>query len=298
MAVKVYTDATADDDFTTAGNYVGGVIPLDGDTVVYNDQSLGPCDVNCDAAGIGAKALTVIVEKTMRFHLGSAATKYGGSGDASNKVLNTLVFSGSSLTPSYFDTAAAKTSDRIVIDTQSAKDDSCILSGAGDYTDVIVRNGKPKIDATTITGKIEIMAGAGTTRPVLNIPSGATLTGTLTIIMGGTLNCQTAIPDVIVNGGEFILGGNVGIATRLEIQGGTVFWDAATSTVALVDLFGGMLKTRLDRAGRVLTNMNVHGTGLADFSVGGRNITFTNQPRIYGDNPVRMPTAMTVSFGA
>lgn len=298
MAVRVYTDATLDNDFTTPGNYVGGVIPADGDTFVANDQSLGPCDVNCDAAGIGAKALTVIVEKTMRFHLGAAATKFGGSGNGANKVLNTLVFSGASLTPSYFDTAAAKTSDRIVIDTQSARDDACILSGAGDYTDVIVRNGKPKIDATTITGKIEVMAGVGTTRPVLNIPAGSTLSGTLTIIMGGTLNCETAIPDVIVNGGEFILGGNVGIATRLEIQGGTAFWDAAASTIALVDLFGGMLKTRLDRTGRVLTNMNVHGTGMADFSVGGRNITFTNPPRIYGDNPVRMPTAMTVSFGA
>lgn len=299
MAINIYTDGSADDKFTTTANWSLGVLPADEDTIVFNDQSAGPCNLECDAANIGAKAFYVIVDKTMKYPVGSAAVKFGGSGDAgTDRVFHTLYFAGSSLTPSYFDTAAAKTSDRVVIDTQNAKDDSVILSGSGSWGDVILRNGKPKIDTTTITGRIKLFAGAGNAKTELNIPAGSTLTGSETTVFGGILNCSTAIPQVTVLGGEFILDGSVGIATRLDMHGGTTYWDASASTIALVDLFGGMLKTRKDRAGRVLTNMNVHGSGLADFMIGGRNITFTNPPRIFGENPIRMPQAMTVTFGA
>lgn len=301
MANNTFTDATADHKFTTAGNWAGG-LPADGDVLLFNDQSAGPCNLECAAGDIGAKAFSVIVDKSMLYPVGSEASKFGGSGDAGDsKVFHSLIFSGSSLDQSYFDTGAGDTSDRVIVDTQSAKDDSIVLSGAGSWGEVIIRNGKPKIDTTTITGRIKLFAGSGNAKPSLNIPAGSTLTGSETTIMGGVLNCQSAIPQVEVRGGEFILGGSVGIATRLDVHGGVAYWDATASTIALVDLFGGMFKTRSDRAGRTLNYMNVHGLGMADFTIGGRNITFTAAPngeiRIYGENPVRMPQGMTVTFG-
>lgn len=297
MPTDVYTDTSGDDKFTTAGNWLSGVVPEDGETLIFNDLSLGPCNLLCNAASIGAKAFTIIVDKTMKYPLGGPSMKFGGAGDGSNKVFNTLFFAGASLISSYFDTGTGDTSDRVIIDTQSAGEDSVILSGAGSWGDVVVRSGKPKIDTTTITGRIKVFGGAGASKVQLSIPAGSTLSGSETSIMGGTLDCETAIPQVTVLSGEFILGGTIGIATRLDMFGGTTYWDAdASSTIALVDLFGGTLKTRIDRTGRTLTNMNVHGSGLADFTIGGRNITFTNPPRLYGENPIRMPQGTTVTF--
>jgi len=297
MAIKVYTDAAASDDYTVAGNWTPAGVPADGDTLVYNDQADGPMDVNVDAASVGAKAHAVIVDPSFQYHIGSAAVPFSTQASG-NICFSTLIFAGSGITPSYFNADAADTCTRVMCDTKSATADVLVLGGAGSWGDVILRDGKMKLNSATVTGRIQLLGGQQNAKSVLNIPSGCTLTGTETGVMGGELKCASAIPLITVGGGVFTLDGIIGIGTRLEMYGGTTYWDAGSaSVIALAEIFGGSLVTRKDRTGRTLTAGNVYGTGLMDFSVGGLNMTFTAPPRVYGSNPIRMPQGTTFTFG-
>ncbi len=293
--VKVWIDTATDDDYNVANNWSPAGVPGDGDTLIFNDQALGPMTDNIDAATVGPKAFDVIVDRTFQHYIGASGDAFSTTGSGASICFGTLIFSGSGLTPSYFDANTGDTCTRVVLDTQSASVDVLVLGGAGSWGDFTLRNGKGKFAATTVTGRIQMLGGSTNASSVLNIPAGNTLSGTRTGIVSGRLVCGSAIPDVNVSGGEFVLDGTVGIGTRLEMYGGTTFWDAsASSTIVLADIFGGTFTIRKDRIGRTLTNMGVYGSGIVDFSTGGHNVTFSNAPRIYGTNPMKMPQGMSV----
>lgn len=298
MAVKTWIGSTSTS-FTTAGNWSPSGIPADGDLLLFNDQATQAMDTDCDSASVGAKAFDVIVDRAYPYHCGSSSVKFGSTGDATNnKVFKTLYFAGSGLTPSYFDTGTGDTSTRVIVDTQSTKDDVINLSGNGSWGDLVVRNGRAKLDLTTITGRMQVFSGASTAQAILNVGAGNTLSSAELFISGGKVTCSSSPSKVTVMGGEFWLEGSAGVTTRLEMHGGVSYWMATTSsTIALAEIFGGTFKTTLDRSGRTLTNMNVYGTGVVDFSIGGFNITFTNPPRKLGVNDILMPPGSTVTFG-
>lgn len=302
MAVFTYINSAGlTNSFKDAGstwlNWSPATEPGDGDTLLFNDQANGPLIENISAANIGAKAFDVIIDKTFQYYIGASGAAFSTTGNGSNICFGTLIYSGAGITPSYFDANTGDTCTRVVIDTQSAANDVIVLGGAGSWGDVSVRNGKAKILNTTITGRIQMLGGTSNAQSVLNIPAGSVLDGTKTGVMGGKLVVASAIPDVMVSAGEFVLDGTIGIETRLEMYGGTTYWDASgSSVIALAEMFGGSLVIRKDRTGRTLTNMGVYGGALVDFSTGGYNVDFSSPPRIYGSNPIKMPQGMTVTY--
>lgn len=301
-AVAVWTDTTADHKYTTAGNWLPAAVPAgtagDGDILIFNDQAVGPMYLEVDAANVGAKHHDIIVDASYQYYIGTSGDPFETQGDG-GICFPTIIFSGSGITPSYFNTDAARTSTQVYCDTKSAAADVLVLGGAGSWGNVILRNGKMKVDSTTVTGRIQLLSTQQNAKSILNLPVGSTLTGVEAGVMGGEFKCASDIPIVTVSGGQFTLDGIAAISTRLEMYAGTTYWDAssAASIIALAEIFGGTLSTRQDRTGRVLTNSNVYGTGLMDFSIGGINMTFTNPPRVYGANPVRMPQGTTFTFG-
>ena len=58
-----------------------------------------------------------------------------------------------------------------------------------------------------------------------------------------------------------------------------------------------MLATRDSRTGRTLTDGNMYGNGVIDFSVGGHLITITNPIRAYCQNQPIFPKSETYTMG-
>lgn len=293
MAIAIFTGATSNL-FELAGNWAPASIPVDGDTLIYNDQSTTYMTGGAPAD----KGFDVIVDKSFQYYIGTSGTPF-----APAKGFDHILFSGNGTVSSYLNTTAGGAADivTVFVDSPSSKDDVLVVGGAGAVENVIVRNGKAKVDAT-IEKKIQVLAGAAGSQAQLEVPAGNTLTGAEVGVMGGRFTCASHIETAIVAGGEFVLSGTADITEYLQMYGGVTYWDAfdtpaAASVLTLVDIFGGALRTRNDRQGRTITNLNVYASGLADFGIGGFGIVFTNAPRCFGDNMIRMPKGASVTFG-
>lgn len=276
----------------TDGNWEGGTKPANGDTVIFNDQAQQGCDgADLSAADPGI-TVAVIVEENFPYTIGSVGTPLQWNG------FSLLSFAGNGTGSSYFgigDTFALDI-DHVIVDSPSAKNDIVVVS------DTIVRwtnrRGKASIDSgATVSsgGRIEVLGTTGGAPSELTIPSGVTVTGTITSVDGGKVTTSAATPTVYLNAGEFVLDGTAGIGTRLEQRGGTFYWDAK-STIALAEVRGGVFKSRKNRVSRTMTLMYMYDDAVVDFRQGGLNTTFTNGIRVCGANQPLMPRGTKYDF--
>ena len=294
--VHVYTDTAQTHTFGTAANWSTAEVPDTGDTLVFNDLSLGPLTIGIAAGDLAAQEYTIIVDRGFKYYVGTEAIPFEPA-----LGMPAMIFRGVGTTSSYFRIPTGQDCDIAYIDSQSSKEDIVILDGAGtgEYDEITVRNGKVKMAASSILasgGFLHMLGGTGNASAEMNILTGSTMTGTYVDIGGGRLTTNVTLPSVDQHGGEFIIEDNADI-TDLDIFGGTTYWDGASSTITKAQVFAGMLMSRKNRLGRIMTNMDVFGSGQADFTVGGTDITFSNAPRQYGDNPIKMPVGTTVTFG-
>ena len=290
MALAIWTGAVSDS-FALAGNWNPAAIPADGDTLIYNDQATR------EMAGsiVAAKGFNIILDKSFLYSVGSLATPFEPA-----LGIPTLIFLASTILKSYFDTSANGIVVGVV-DTDSAKDDLVNLYGS--MTNLTVRRGKVALAGgdATITGRLHVLGGGGGQGDV-TIPAAVTLANAEISVDGGKLDCSSEITTIGVNGGELILDGIVGITDRLEIFDGTFYWDAsnttaAASTIALIEAFGGLVKTRTDRLGRTLTSCNMYGDANIDFEAGGHGMVVTNAIRAFGRNRPKFPIGSTYTAG-
>lgn len=294
MAIKAWVGGT-DANFDTAANWQPSGVPADADTLIFNDASTRALTGNIDAGTLAAKDFAVLVAPGFQYYIGTAALPMEPA-----QGFSTIVYSGSGLTPSYFSADGAQTITRGIIDTSVSKDDIVVFQGAGSIDQVIVRQGKAKLNCTaTSGGRIEVTGSQPGAPAELNIPASITLTGVDIGVRAGKLSCSSDCVNVNVSGGEFILAGAADM-TNLLLLGGTFHWDAtdvsAPSTITEAEIVGGTFRIREDRAGRTLTNMNIYAGGSVDFSTGGLNVTYTNAPRNLGGN-FKLPVGASITVG-
>lgn len=288
MALKFWTGSTSTA-YGTAANWLANGVPADNDTLFYNDASTQGMAGGAQAG----KTHAIIVDSKFAYGIGSSGTPFEPDD------ITSLMFFANSIVPSYFKSDTTDL-DRVIVDTQSAKDGLVNLDGT--IVDLTIRNGKVVTAATsTVNGRISLMGGSGGGSGELTVTAGTTVAGVEMSMNGGKCTCAASIPTVIQNGGEFILSASAGIGTYLEVHDGTFWWDAADvgspSTIALAEILGGAFKTRTERQGRTLTNCNVYGAGIVDFSVGGHSMVMTNPVRAYGANPPRYPKSASYTIG-
>ena len=281
MAVTTWLGGTSDD-FNVAANWSGVAVPSTGDTLIFNDLAQQGMFTNIDAGTTAGLAFIVLVATGFQYAIGTSALPFEAA-----EGFTTIVYSGSSLTPSFFSADGSKTITRAVVDTAITKDDIVTFQGAGSIDQVIVRQGKAALAATTITsgGRIEVTGSQPGAPAELSIPTGITLTGTDIGLREGKIDCSSDCINVNVSGGEFILNGGADM-TALLLTGGVCHWDAfnasAASTITEAEILGGTFRIRQDRQGRTLTNMNYYAGGTVDFKTGGLNVTYSNAPRNLG----------------
>ena len=292
MAISIWTGAVSDA-FALAGNWNPAAIPADTATLVYNDQATQAMA----GSVVAAKGFEIIMDKGFLYSVGSLAVPFEPATG-----ITMLNFMSSSILPSYFDTTAGGIAI-CHVDTDSAKDG--LLNLYGSMANVTVRRGKVALAGgdATVTGRLHVLGGGGGQGEV-TIPATVTLTNAEISVDGGKLDCSSEITTLGINGGEVIFGGgDVDITDRLEIFDGTFYWDAsnttaAPSTIALIEAFGGLVKTRKDRLGRTLTSCNMYGDANVDFETGGLSMVITNPIRSFGRNRPKFPsgTSYTAAF--
>lgn len=275
-ATDRYWIGTTDGDFAVNTNWEGAVVPIDGDTLHFNDQAIR----GMDGGAVAAKGFEIVVDEGFIFGIGSSGTPF-----APALAISTLIFNGSTSVPCYFESAA--TIDVAIIDTQSARESLVELDGS--IGQITVLNGGAALNSTaTVTGRI-VTAGNGK----LLIPSGVTLANVEVVMNGGRIDDEATVTLLTMNGGEFFLGGTAA-ATEIDMYGGTTIWDAK-STITLLEAYGGTFKTRKSRNDRILTNANMYGNAILDFRQGGHGITFSNPIRCHGNNQPLFPRGSTVT---
>jgi hypothetical protein len=289
--MKVFLGGT-DGNPNDAANWTPAEVPLTGDTLVWNDQTLRACDGHDFGAADPGVLVTCIVEKGCKYAIGTSGTPL-----AFNQI-HLLDFRGSSIIGSYFGTSATggfeQQVDNVSLDSESQANPVLTVSGTIDrWTN---RSGRGAIKSTaTLDERAEIIPSGSGTVSELSIPSGVTITaGCVISIEGGVATVGASQEQVYVKGGKLILESAAAVSTRLEITGGTVEWDAQ-STLALVEARGGVFKTTNARLSRILTEMNMSGDAIVDLRIGGNLITYTNGIRVFGSNQPMFPSGTKIT---
>ncbi len=292
MATKTWIgDGGAATDASVAANWSAAGVPVNGDTLVFNEQANRECVIAVAAANWAGIAFKIIETAGFRYWVGTGAEPFEPA-----EGITALLHSGAGLTPDYFQVPNAKAAAAVLINTTATRDDKVVLSGAGEVTSLVVRQGKCKLNTLTLAsgGTATVLAPPGGGTSELYIPPSTTLTGSVINVQGGRVRCESAFITVNQSDGEFIHGGAVN-GTTLNQYGGMFQWDATASTLTKVNGYGGSFRIAEAKSGRIITNIDTHPGHTLDMRIGGHLVTFTNPLRNYG-GMVRMPLGTTNVF--
>lgn len=301
MAEFIWTGAI-NEDFNVAGNFDTGTLPTGApDTISCNDQSLNPITINTNQGS--TEDYSFIVEPGFNYYIGTSGNPFICD------VMAMLLFSGQGIVSSYFNPAHLT---RCLVDSKSTKDNVLVLNPTTSCGRVVVKNGKMSFGATSALSNSTIIIGQPgmASSAEVTIPSGATMTNTTLIMYGGKCVTNKFINVVFMAGGELIISGAAGSTSGgggpfslIYQSGGTIVWDASgtdagagASIITSLEIIGGIFKTRTNRKYRTITTLNIYG-GVADFSIGGHSITFTNPPRDWAGNSVIYPRGSSITRG-
>lgn len=288
MANK-YWLGTSGTNFNTAADWSPSGVPADGDTIVLCHLAQNDLDTNLTQA---AKTFALIVED-------SFTRLFGGPGNPATPDGWTTVIVGGRSQGIYLHGGAADNLDHLIVQMNSTKDEALHITG-GTVTKITHRMGNAVIDSgVTVDGDITILGtnigqpGQDTSK--LTISSGCTLTGLRVTQKGGLFDFSTTVPTYYGVGGRAIINGSAGVSTLLNCTGAEVIWDANSSTIALAEVSGGILKTRRNQSGRTLTAAYMDDDGRIDFGIGGLNITYTGGIVVRGNHQPVFPKGSVIS---
>ncbi len=270
-----------DNDFLDVANWLGGVVPVVNDDVVYDGEGAyaqQDCTVNCDPA----------------FGLNSATVGPGYSGALGNAA------AGTKFAPDSIDTF--------------------IYNGSGDlYLDSIVTDGRFRAEGSAGTIELDgfitdlvifkatatLIAGCNVTRTFLHYLTTTSSDASLTVTAGAILGDVTIYGGFLTNavniGNLTVEGGQVthtaGDINLLYETGGTVLYeaDAATSTLAQAVIRGGLFDATNDPLPKVIDSMTLWRPGTADLRNKMNNITITN-PVINHGGTLRTDEGSTITI--
>lgn len=187
--------------------------------------------------------------------------------------------------------------DQLDIDCYSFGTGAITVEG-GTLNNFTVNRGNLVLSSgVTFNGRGEIAGEKGTS--LVTIPAGCTLTSSYLSVSGGYLALGTTGIDVEQSGGELILTDSAGASGSLKIRGGQTWWDATTSTIALLEVSkAGSFGIRNGGINRTLTEAHMYDDGMIDVSVGGLAVTYTNGIRVHGNRMPMLPKGCKITIAA
>ncbi len=272
MAVKIWNGAT-DDDWTNTGNWVGGVIPVNGDDV-YIKQADNSILTNLDQSSLSLTSL----------HITQAFNLQVGDDTESLKLDVDNVFIGSSAdgnngSAQYIGLEFVTSNTTIdVINSNSSGVDFNNSKQFGQNVQ-ITDFGSGTIDLIVRRGTVGALINAGATGTLNSLTTygGKTVVGegcTVTTIeeVGGDIDCYDDAITATLKGGTFnlFLGANI---TTLNLENGCQFISQGNGTITTLNANGGI--GRLLYKGLTVTTV-VAGRG-ANLDIDVDLVTITNE---------------------
>jgi hypothetical protein len=278
MAIKYWTGASGDNDWSTAGNWNPSGVPVASDDVYITNSSV---DIS---AGLGQSAILLASLHITQSYTGRI------EGSASNEFLEIgatvceigEIFNGQTGTGSpkiLLDLGTTNASTCTVTDTGVTTDGSNpleILAG-NSSTDIIVKGGTLSINgdltARTIRN-INIHEG--------DVKIDDNLTFTKLNIAGGSVSIDSDIADCAITSGtlDVVNGSNI---TTLDVDGGTVnISNNGTRTATTIEVLKGTLNL-LECTSLTITNLKVRPGALVNIDT--RFVTLTNDIELLTNGP-------------
>lgn len=236
MAIKVWNGGSVD--YNVAGNWLASGVPATTDDILFDGTSNYDCTTNVDRSGDGTwgtdRTVTVMPEYT-----GSI----GSSGDPLKmNFTGTLAYKGGNKVDSefWFENAnATGVLEAKLAPASFANANACRLTGK--FIDADCMRGRIHFETgATITDELRLIADAnlgGTA--VVEVPNGATVTGTTVHILDGTLISDVAWPLVILCGGGTLQHSLTTAATITELHQGGGEFVSKLGTVTMYYIYGG-----------------------------------------------------------
>ena len=265
-----------------AGNWAGGVAPVDADDVIFDQGSVDvlydldqngvtPASITILPGYTGNIGLPVVNEDNSNgpyFEYRETYLKYGNSSDATN--IAVLINGGGQRVK--YSAGSSQATFRVEGTGQSNDQNvpACLLKGTHASTALHVSNGDVGFayyggeTGTLVTLNVGFQTNVAGDASV-RLGSGVTLTAPTITVTGGYLEINSAITStsvVVQYDGEIKLNGTGGLAAGLAVRGGDFIYNS-TGTLGGAPV--------------------VSGTGHLDFSQDLRAKTVTNAIDVYGD---------------
>jgi len=266
MANKVWTGATEDSTWTTAGNWVGGVAPVNGDDVYIT----------------GAYSINGIDQSAVSLNSLRVADTYRGSIGASGSYLEIDVAAAAPGVLSYAGKgphAYLKGDfESVYVNATGAGANALHLFGNGDIDDLIISKGIVTIDSGSTV--IDIYMGYATNQLTdARLTVEATVTLTNLRAYGGTTALGSAATLVECKAGTIT--STAGAVTTVNVEGGT-YNAESTGTITTANLYTGAFDTTGMSRPRTITTLNRWGPCTARLDSPGLVITNHNNYSQHG----------------
>jgi len=251
--------------FGTAGNWSGGVAPVNDDTLIISDTSIA-ITTGMDQSLI--TGLTIIIGSGFKGSLGTSSSPLL-TGTGTTIVMASTQSKGVHITP-------AATSTKITVKQTPNIPHGFHLVG-GTTTDVYIQGGRVTLGAAATITNLYIMGQLAN----VTLEDGLTLS-TIVRFLNGYVTCEADLPATLVmKAGTWIQQGDGEHALPyVEMWGGAFYFNAPGGTITDAHVYSGYLDAT-DGAFKTITNLEVWAGGEANLLNGG-SLVITNNPDRYG----------------
>lgn len=268
MATKTWNGSAGDNNFGTAGNWIGGVAPVNGDSVIFNEAGTSNCTAGM-ATGLTLQNFIVFPGYTGT--IGAAGSPIVFTGTAGYFVH----FMGGGGGALY----VQSTCPEIICDSDSTAA-TCLQVGGGatTVTTLTANKGRISVAASTTVTTANIGYRTSPTSDV-TLAMATTVTATTCNVSGGVITAQSLPTTLRMSGGIWTqTNPQSGTLTTLELKGSSRYnWSQSGETITTLNLFDDAIfdATGLSGAGTI-TTATVYSATSQLLVACGRRITFTN----------------------
>jgi hypothetical protein len=277
------TAATGPNHADNADNWTGNALPVDGDTVVFDEGGVSVL-YGLDQSSVTPAAITITQGYTGFIGLPETNEdnpsepyreyretylKYGADADATNIVVKIGEGVGSGSGRIKLNTNDSQTTGTVFNSGQKAKPDVPAIVWKGTHASNVLNVYKGDIGIAPFAGETAAIATlrvgfVDNKEGDANVRLGAGVTLTNIDQSGGTLTVNSATTDIDINGGTLDIGGS-GAHASIENDGGTVYYRSTGTLATLKVGSGGVVSFARDLQTRTVTNCEItRGASLLD----------------------------------
>lgn len=261
MAVRTWdgNDATTPYDWSVAGNWLEGSVPVSTDDVIL------PAGAAKITAGLNQSAVTLnsLVAEDFADDIGSSSTylQIGVSGETRldlNGGQQFIDLGSSAISPIVNSTSGAASGERALNIVGSAL--TALIVNAGSVG--LALQAAKSATCTTV----KVLSG--------NVWLGENATVTNVYVTGGLVRQQCSSTVTEINGGDVVTVGT-GTITTCDLYGG-IFKPESTGTITTLNQYGGNIEANNSKASRTITTLNVKAQENCSLETDPDCITITN----------------------